>query len=166
MSKTQNKKTMKNIIALIVILLLASIVFSSHAQTKGKKEIRTERRHKMDSAKVAFLTERLTLSKEQSEKFWPLYNEYNTKKRALRKEQGALKSLDGNLTATDEQLKSDLNKRIELKQKDVDLEKEYLSKFQQVLSIRQVAELYHSERLFAKQMIRNLKDGKRSEKRK
>jgi hypothetical protein len=166
MSKTQNKLIMKNVITLIVIGFLAGFVFSSNAQSSGGKEQRMERREKMDSAKVAYLTERLSLSTDQSKKFWPLYNEYNEKKRSLRKEQASIKSLDGNLTATDDQLKADLNKRIELKQKDVDLEKEYLDKFQKVLSVRQTAELYHSERTFTKQMVRNLKDGKHSPKRK
>jgi hypothetical protein len=164
--KTQ-KKDMKNSIniwCIVLFTLIASISFAQDKTDKSSKEekekMHAEKREKIDSAKTAFITERLSLTPAQSEKFFPLYKEYNDKRKALRKERGALKSQSGNLSATDEQLKADMNKLLDLRQKEVNLDKEYFDKFQKVISIRQVAELYHSESLFTRELIKNFRGDK------
>ena len=46
-----------------------------------------DRSHKkIESAKIAFITNELELTTEESAAFWPLYNEYEKKKNALNKD--------------------------------------------------------------------------------
>jgi hypothetical protein len=152
-------KSFINIWSIVLFTLITSVSFAQDKISKPSKEekqkMHAEKREKIDSAKTAFITERLSLTPAQSEKFFPLYKEYNDKRKALRKDRGALKSQSGNLSATDEQLKADMNTLLDLRQKEVDLDKEYFGKFQKVISIRQVAELYHSESLFTRELIKN-----------
>ena len=54
---------------------------------------RTENREKIKSLKVAFITDRLELSAKEAQQFWPVYNDYEDKREALRqKERTQIKS--------------------------------------------------------------------------
>lgn len=57
---------------LIIILFLSLNVF---AQGRGEK---------LKALKVAFITERLDLTQEEAQKFWPIYNAYEENERKLR----------------------------------------------------------------------------------
>lgn len=65
---------------LLVFLLLFSIV--SFAQG-GKFR---EKREQIKALKVAFITEELKLTPAEAEKFWPLYNAYDSKQTELRQQ--------------------------------------------------------------------------------
>jgi len=154
-------KSILNLFGIVLIALGANFANAQTTQNKAEKQkMHMERRERVDSAKTAFITERLSLTPQQSEKFFPLYKEYNDKRKGLRKEQNSLKSQSGNLTATDDQLKADMNKLLDLRQKEVNLDKEYFEKFQKVISIRQLAELYHSESLFTRELIKSFRGDK------
>ena len=66
---------MKKLIPILVLL----ISFSGFAQRGAKMNERIK------AQKTAFITERLSLTADEAEKFWPIYNEIETKKKALRK---------------------------------------------------------------------------------
>jgi hypothetical protein len=154
-------RTVLNLLGIVLITLSSNFAYTQTKSNKVEKQkMNMEKRERVDSAKTAFITERLSLTPQQSEKFFPLYREFNDKRKGLRKEQNALKSQSGNLTATDDQLKADMNKLLDLRQKEVNLEKEYFEKFQKVISIRQLAELYHSESLFTRELIKDFRDDK------
>lgn len=57
---------------LIIILFLSLNAF---AQGRGEK---------LKALKVAFITERLDLTQEEAQKFWPIYNAYEENERKLR----------------------------------------------------------------------------------
>lgn len=60
---------MKNTL-IILILILSTTAFG---QNKDKRE-------KIKALKIAFITERLDLSETEAQKFWPIYNTYETEK--------------------------------------------------------------------------------------
>ena len=45
---------------------------------------RRVQREEIEAQKRAYFTEKLNLTVEEAEKFWPLYNEFQDKRRALR----------------------------------------------------------------------------------
>ena len=57
------------------ILLIVTLFFSSfsvlHAQDDGK-----DKREKIQALKIAFITQKLELTTDEAQKFWPVYNEY------------------------------------------------------------------------------------------
>ena len=68
---------------LILILALAStaqFTFSQEALEPSKRE-------KLQALKVAYLTEELSLTPDEAQVFWPLYNELESKMKAIRKAQ-------------------------------------------------------------------------------
>ena len=115
-------------------------------------------REKIETAKIGFITNRLNLTSEQAPKFWPVYNEYNAKKQEIRRVLRQLKTDSSTAAATDEKLLDGIKEMINLKQKEVDLEKDYMNRFLKVINPRQLAELYHTEQDFRKELLKMLHD--------
>ena len=134
---------------LLALLPLAA----AHAQ--GPR--RQERISQLENAKIAYLTEKVSLTQDQAQKFWPLYNDFSAKRRDLNRRLRQLRpdNLDG---LTDQQIRDNLNQLFALRQQEVTLEKEYFEKFQRVLSVRQVGRLFIAERDFTREVIKRVAD--------
>ncbi|MDX2195625.1 MAG: hypothetical protein NW207_04345 [Cytophagales bacterium] len=135
---------MKNVIYLLLFLSTFRLV----AQQDNKDKIA--------SAKIAFLSDKIDLTPEQSTVFWPLYNEFQDKKYAIRAAIKTLKTESGSLSVTDEQLQTDFNKYLDLKTKETELEREYYKKFTQILKIRQVIALIKAEKDFTLMLLKKI----------
>ena len=115
-------------------------------------------REKIEQAKYNFIGQKLQLSEEQEVKLWPVYNDYSDKKKSIKKAIRKLKSDEFTNAATDEELKNDITKLFELKQQDLNLEKEYYEKFLKIISPRQTVALIKAEREFVKMLYKKLDD--------
>ena len=141
---------MKHLRTYILLFACLFIAFQGLAQDRHGK-----RSEKIDAAKTAFLTDKMQLTTDQAQKFWPLYNEYEEKKQEIRKKSRFFK--DQNLEAmSDQQLKEAINTMHDFRQKELNLEKEYTDRFQKVISIRQLATMYKAEKEFTKVLLQKL----------
>ncbi|TDE16717.1 hypothetical protein [Dyadobacter psychrotolerans] len=133
-------------------LLLFLSVNAAQAQRRSEEEMK-----KIQDSKVAIITNRLNLTSEQSAGFWPVYNEYSQKRREIHRAQRRIindKKAEGK---TDEQVLGNLKEVQELRQKELDLDKEYQSRFLKVISANQVIELYKAEKAFNDMLLQRLK---------
>jgi hypothetical protein len=118
-----------------------------------------QRKHdhqKIKSLKIAFITEKLDLSSEEAQVFWPIYNEYQEKRDALRKKErtqikGKIKDA-GELS--EKEAKDLLDKYISFEDDEEALDKEYLLKFNEAISAKKTLLLLRSEEEFKRQLIR------------
>lgn len=133
------------------LLLLASSLETLAQDGKAQHE-------KIEQAKYNYIGQRLELTPEQEQKFWPVYNDYSDKKKGIKKAIRKLKSQEFANAATDEELKSDIEKLFELKQQDLNLEKAYYEKFLKIISPRQTIALVKAEREFIKILYKKLDD--------
>lgn len=147
---------MKKITVLITIL---AFVFSTTLKAqdeypKGKERIR--------AAKVGLITNRLNLTEEQAKTFWIIYDEFDKKRSEIRKSVRQMTAESRNITTSDDKILSDIKEVLSLKQKEVDLEKEYISKFLKSINVRQLSELFKTEQLFNQMLVKKLNraDGK------
>lgn len=62
-----------------VLMILLSLSVAAQAD-------RSEKKQQIRALKVAFLTDELQLTTSEAEKFWPIYNAYETKQTELRQE--------------------------------------------------------------------------------
>lgn len=152
--KTFIYKPMKTLRIFTLLFAMLLVAFTSQAQ--GKRGGRGE---KIDAARTAFLTDKMQLTTEQAQKFWPVYNEYDAKRSELRKKSRPFKGQKLE-TLTDAQLKEQMNTMFDTRQKELNLDKEYADKFQKVISVRQLAALYKGEREFMKVLLQKLQDPK------
>ncbi len=142
---------MKRLLFLLVFCALTFAGTTAIAQDKSAQE----RRERVESAKIAFLTDKMSLTTEQAQKFWPLYNEYEAKRRAL------LKSYRSGYRQNVEELsEEEAEARIEgmftTREKELALEKEYAARYMRVISNKQLIKLYRGERDFTKLLLKRL----------
>jgi hypothetical protein len=109
-------------------------------------------KQKIQAARVAYITDQLALTPEEAEKFWPVYREFAQKRLQLVKQyREAKRNPDPNKTV--EQNDKDLvDLNLQLKQQEVDLEKDYSGKLLKVISAQKLRTLPEAERKF-RQMI-------------
>jgi hypothetical protein len=137
------------------IILLVTISFFS--EIKAQDGFPTWKgRERIKAAKVGLITNRLNLSEEQAKGFWVVYDEFDKKRNDIRISVRKMTAESRNITTSDDKILSDLREILNLKQKEVDLEKEYLNKFLKTINIRQVSELYKTEQLFNQMLLKKL----------
>lgn len=106
-------------------------------------------REKINAARAAYITQRLNLTPQEAEKFWPLYNEFTQKKQDLKRQYRQAKK-----SGQDEKTLLDLDFKI--KQQELDLEKEYSDKFLKVISPQKLVQLHQAEDDFRRLLIRQI----------
>jgi Spy/CpxP family protein refolding chaperone len=111
----------------------------------------------LENAKIAYLTEKIVLTQDQAQRFWPVYHEFTQKRRDLNRRLRLLRT-DEPDGLSDAQIKDNLTQALALRQQEVSLEKEYFDKFQKVLTIRQVGKLFVAERQFTRDVLRRVAD--------
>ena len=142
---------MKNIAFLFLLFIASNLV----AQQESKHE-------KLEAMKIAFITEKLSLTTKEAQNFWPIYNEYSQKIEKLRKtKRSDLGELKINIeNSSDKEIEALLSDVFDAKSKEIELQKEYYSKYTKVLPIKKVALLYQSEHQFKKELLKRIKDKK------
>ncbi len=147
------------------ILLIFSVAMYSigFAQQNPPSPPDHPRKEKVEAMKIAFITQKLDITPSEAEKFWPVYNEYQKKKDELRKNRHEeIKSSKGNLDSlSDKQIETFVDGEMAFRQKNLDLDKEYHSKFKSVLPIRKVAKLYRAEDMFARHLLEQISERKK-----
>lgn len=138
----------------LLIISLGFVVLAAHAQDNRKEE----RAEKVQAAKVAYITTKINLTTQQSQQFWPVYNELENSRKKIRKSIRALR-VDNAAGGSEVEIAADIKKMFALRQEELDLEKLYSDKFLKVISASQLAEFYRSEKEFTKLLLRRLGEG-------
>ncbi|KAA3437777.1 hypothetical protein [Rufibacter hautae] len=145
---------------LFLFFLFTGSVAVAHGQNKETPEERKARIEKIETAKIAFITDKINLSGDQAQRFWPVYQEHDRKRNDLRQKSRPYK--EQNLNAlTDEQIQAGLEARLNIRQRELDLEKEYMDKYLRIISPRQLALFYRAEREFTKLLLERLQTAKK-----
>jgi len=134
-----------------IILALFLISFWANAQNR-------EAMKKIESARIALITERLGLSPNQAEKFWPVYREYNLQRRELRKEFRETRQGVDMKTLTEEQSKQLIQTALDIKQKELNLEKDYSHRMTEVITTQQLFKLKNAEKDFQQMILKRIQD--------
>ena len=113
---------------------------------------------KIRRAKIALITERLDLSPEQAEKFWPIYNEYTKKQREVRKSFDDAKSNYEPKNASEEDNQQLLQLGMKTKELALQLEKNYSDRLLHVINNRQMLSLRKAEDDFKTMILKRIQD--------
>jgi len=137
---------------LIILFSFACLNMSAQQRERGGKQQRPSK-EKMEAHKIAFITSELNLSPEEAQVFWPLYNEYNNEKKAIKKD----KMSQPNLEELDDAQANELIKtHLENKSMSLALETKYVEKFKEVLPSKKVLQLLIIDRKFKEEVLRDL----------
>jgi hypothetical protein len=143
------------------LLVIACALIFGNTELSAQHS-RPQDRESVEAAKVAYLTDKVGLNTDQAQKFWPVYNEYEAKRRALVSSYRSGYRHDAD-ELTEQEAEARINNLFSAKEKELDLEKEYIAKFQRIISNRQLVKLYRAERDFTKLLLKRL-DSQRAQK--
>ncbi len=114
-------------------VLIFSFIFSTftvlHAQDDNPRGERVE------ALKIAFITQKLDLTTDEAQKFWPVYNQYEQEIRNIK---------GGEVIENEEQL--------------LNIRKKYKPSFERILGSQKLNSLFNAERDFRTVLIRRLKN--------
>tara|TARA_B100000809_G_scaffold146995_1_gene144522 strand:+ start:10666 stop:11169 length:504 start_codon:yes stop_codon:yes gene_type:complete len=137
--------------AFAILLVTTSFGQKPKADKKAHKE-------KIQAMKIGYITEKLDLSSKEAEAFWPIYNEFDAKmdeaRKFMRKTHKKEESIDDMTNAEVERMIEDINN---MRQKELDILKEYNIKFKAILPIKKVAKLHKAEHGFKRELLKKLR---------
>ena len=135
----------KLIFALVLVLTQVLTLENSNAQTKKPNS------REIEAIKIGYITRRLELTPEESQKFWPVYNQYQKELNLLnqQKKQTRIQNANNPNRLIDDDFSFDT--------KILEMRKKYRFKFNQVISDEKVKRLYIAERDFREELIKQLR---------
>ncbi len=110
----------------------------------------------IQAQKVAFITVRLKLTSEEAQKFWPIYNEYESDQKRVRQKYKSNKQDIAMMT--DAEAEQAVTSNLEMEQQLLNLKKDYVQRMRKVIPIRKVAMLNRVERAFKEELLNRLKE--------
>ena len=117
-------------------ILILFVMLVSCSGIKAQDPENDTRAEKIQSLKIAFISQKLQLTTDEAEKFWPIYNQYDNEIHSLPK--------GGDVISTDQKL--------------LDIRKKYAPPFQKVIGPQKLNKLFNAERDFRDILIRRLQN--------
>jgi len=118
-----------------------------------RQQDRSFDKEKLESARIAFITNRLSLTPAQAEKFWPLFNQNMEKRSELMREMTRINRTDTQ-NITDSKATELINRKLEIQQNLLDIEKSFMKEITGVISPAQALQLGGVNRDFTRQLYR------------
>jgi len=132
-----------------MVAVWATLYFTSaFGQNENAKD-------KIEAMRIGFITQRLALTPEESQQFWPLYNQYNDRLKQIRLDAKSQRPL---ITLNDEETEKFIMSNFDKDIKQIELKKEYFVKYKKILNVRRVALLQTAERDFVEQVLKKWKE--------
>ena len=149
--------------------LAVFLIFSLHVLAQGPGSGSPERRTivhvrapvgQIQVERIAYYTEKIGLTAEEAQVFWPVYNEMDNKRTALFEEKAAImqKFMNESAKMSDRQLDEQLNRLVAIQQQEAALPGEYDAKFRKVLPARKVMNLYVAEMGFRNYLLQTMRN--------
>jgi len=141
-----------NKLVIIIFLFVSTISFGQRNQDWEK----------INTLKVAFITEKLSLSSKEAQEFWPVYNEYQEKRNTLRKKshhqiKSKIKDADSLSEKESEKL---LALHMQIEEEEEVLDNDFLKKVSKVISAKKTLLLLRSEEEFKRQLMKQYRQNK------
>jgi|SRR5690606_1077590 len=128
----------------LLVVCMLSIAMTGNAQQDNKTD------PKIKAIKVALLSDRMALTPEQSEKFWPVYNRYEDEMRVVWRAKRALNDPEN-------KAKDKVDRLQALEEKKVQIRGKYKNEFLSVVTADQLAAMYAAEVEFKNMLLKRLR---------
>ena len=136
----------------IVFGIFFTLILSSSAWAQMGRGQSAER---IKAMRVAFITNELQLTTDESQQFWPLYNEYEQKQKEVQKKFKPTKQV---LQMNDTELEQQLEKNLQMEEELLALKRTYIGELKEVLPIRKIAMLQRAENRFKEELVKQLRE--------
>ena len=154
---------MKTLINILIFLVLSLPALSQDEDLAPRDQKAQE---KIKAARIAFITERLELTPEEAERFWPVYREFTNKRMELKQQfEQAKRNPPSN--KTQEEFNSELvDLGLKLKQEELNMEKVYSRKIMDVVPAQKLMALKKAEDDFRRLLLQQIQQRQMQQQRK
>jgi hypothetical protein len=142
---------MKKIYTLFILIALSLFCYPPVSQAQqGSSD--NEIKDRIRAAEIAYLSQKLDLTPDEAQKFWPLYNQYTKEVEILIAERRKKNKMPQTSTQPAD------DKELGYERRMLDIKTHYSQEFQKVLPPAKAGVVFRSEREFRNQLIRTIKD--------
>ena len=138
-----------------IVGLLIILPFWMTAQRPGT--LRQESRERIEAQRIAFITQKLRLTPDEAEKFWPIYNEH---KDALKEMRDDIERPDL-MNVTDDEATGIIERHLQLEQKRLDMKKTLFIRLRNVIGPKKILMLHAAEREFNRELLKRANEMRR-----
>ena len=148
---------MKKIVILLFIMLMFPFVRSSAQNTNLEK---------LNNYKIGFFTKKLNLTSEEAEKFWPIYNDYQSQRNIIQIEKLKLnRNFNQNESSlSNSQLEEIGDRYVDCLVRESTLAVAFHKKLKEVLPPAKVIMYYQAENQYKIQLLNELQAAKQQQK--
>ena len=114
----------------------------------------SDARERIESQRIAFITQRMRLTPEEATKFWPVYNEYRDALKDMRDdfERPDLENIN------DDEASKLIDRHLQQEQKKLELKRTLLTKLRGIVSPRKILQLHVAENAFNRELLRRAQE--------
>jgi len=134
-------------------MVFSTSLMAQQRRPSDRQQDRSFDKEKLESARIAFITNRLSLTPAQAEKFWPIYNQNMEQRSELMREMTRINRMDTK-ELSDQRATEMINRRLEIQQSLLDKEKSFMREITEVISPAQALQLGGVNRDFTRQLYR------------
>ncbi len=146
---------MKKIFFGLAMMLAIGTTVNAQQGRQGPRQ-----QERIENFKIAFFTEKLQLTTEESKVFWPLYNQFEKERESLREKYDLRgKRLE---LMSDAEVKDFVMNQLEMEQEMGKIKKDYVLQFMEVIPVRKVAMMQRIETEFKKQLLKEIRERRQS----
>ncbi|GDX47371.1 hypothetical protein LBMAG25_01890 [Bacteroidota bacterium] len=138
---------------IILIALLQPLFALSQESAESRKD-------KIESLRIAYITKELSLSTNEAQQFWPVYNQFQEELKVIRKNR-KLDIMEAKInfdSMTDVEIAKMIDGDFQFQQLELDLRKKYVEVYKKVLPVRKVAKLLRAEHTFKIELLREFRN--------
>ena len=148
------KRTIKGLFFIGVFILVSYPAFSQNRFRRGQNF-----QDRIKAQKIAFFTEKIQLTVQEAERFWPVYNEFENDKNKIAIERNKTTNYYTNniRTLSDAELEEIVDKYIYLHKEEAELSILYHQKFKEILPIRKVMKMYQADIQFKTLLLQQIR---------
>ena len=134
----------------LVACLLCVSTFAQKKDQRSKAEFRAKQQ--------AYMAQKAGLTTEESEKFFPLYFEFQDKKKEINKEAWKIAKEGRKPETTASEYEEIIDNFFGSQETITKLEKEYIKKYRKILSAKKIYMVYWAEIKFSRNMLKILQE--------
>lgn len=151
---------MKKSIMMLTLMVVMITQGMAQKEKRGGEMDKEERMERYESMKVAHITNAIQLTPEEAQKFWPVYNKWNDKKRTLRE---SFKPTPHDEEMDEKEAQAYLDNALSHKKEMAELDEKMYKDLKGILSAEKLVKLMNSEQNFHRTVVKRFKEKHRSD---
>ena len=117
---------------------------------------------RIESMRIAFFTEKLSLTPQEAEKFWPVFRDYTNRKEKINVDNRNLFRyiMRNGDYLSEKEVNESLEKHLSLQKEETELSEVFNQKFLEILPAKKVLKIYLAENQFKAYILNQIKDNR------